>query len=316
MNSQLHTGVFVLDIRAFDNDAAHLYEHLLIQTFNEIVESAGFSPYLFGWVGGETFESTMFIEYGMYSHKVEQLFKDFISKPRRINENLISVELLRVQAENKAVIDEYDEQVILEELRKLDKLLFIDVEADTVSRIIDINDSRPENLITLRPSKKDFRDIAVTIGMTEASLEDSLAFFRMTPIIFDAVNKILFSLGLYQREVGSSIRNIKHESIFIYSIYSLRRSTYTNAEIRSAVLNQIESLDLSNFKVDLSEYIAGFLTTPNWHTFPIDYYRRTGILASKSAIAKQLTLEKIEIILKSLKVEVTPAKQTHWDNLS
>lgn len=58
--------IFTKDI---DFDVAHLYEHMLIDSFNILLENRDRSKYLNGWVDGETFPEIIYIETGFYNDK-------------------------------------------------------------------------------------------------------------------------------------------------------------------------------------------------------------------------------------------------------
>lgn len=307
MNAHLRTGTFLLEINEADFEVAHLYEHLLIQSFKGRLKKLGLSPYLYGWVSGETFPGVMFIEYGLYSEEVEKIFLDHISTPHRIDMKLLDIELLRIQAESRSVMGTYDKALVMKQLNLLDAASFANA-ADILNVRIIPPVTRSQDALTLRRSKKDFRDMTITIGVARASEEEMALFFRLIPLLADAVNDVLFDKGLYEQEVSWPIRNVIHNSILFYSLYSIKRNTSNNTEIQRLVRKAIQSIDIASHIGELNAYKAGFLTTPNWHTFPIDYYRHTQVLTSRNFVAEQLTAHKIASIIKKVEVRVSPTK--------
>lgn len=316
MSKQIHTGIYHIPIDGIDVDVAHIYEHLIIQTFRRSLEDHGYSKYLFGWVSGHTFKDVLFIEYGMYNPEVEKAFKKFMSKPQRINYAFLDNELLRVQAEEKMSIDTLNKDALLDQLRRLDSMKFLDHEQDIdtlyTNRPIETQHS---NIISMRKSRSKFQEITVTVGARNMTAEEKLAFLRLSPILHEAIDNCLFALGSYANESSWAIDKPAHSGMLVAAIHTIRRNSYTKKQLEESLLGSISALttEIKNHPKELRHYISGFLTTPNWNSFPVDYFRNTGIITSKRNIAKSLTLETITTLMSKIEVAVSNTNQGHWN---
>lgn len=316
MSKQIHTGIYHIPLDGIDFDVAHIYEHLIIQTFRRSLRDLGFSQYLFGWVNGETFHDVLFIEYGIYNPKIEKAFKKFMSKPQRINFEYLDNELVRIQAEEMRTIDALDKDALIEQLRHLDNEPFLDhdhnIETVFTQRP---TDHAPSEIISMHNSKSDFKDITVMLGAQNMTAEEKLAYLRFAPILHEVIDDCLFALGAYAANSSWAIDKPTHNGMLIAAIHTIRRGSYTNKQVEQGLLDSLSALktDLQNHPKELRHYIDGFVTTPNWNSFPIDYYRHTGIITSKKNIAKSFTPAILNTLIPKIKVSVSNTSQNDWN---
>lgn len=296
-----------------DWGVAHLYEHLLIRSFRERVEANGYSPFLYGWVSGETFEGVLFIDYGFYNPEVEELFVKFMQDTPRINLTNLENEILRIQAEDRVLVDIGNKKRLMELLKEMDKTTFTNINDGSEVRQIDDTPLSHASLIKDRRSSRAFKQVTVAVGLPQASLEEKAIFLRMTPIIFDTIDSALFSEGLYQNEVSWPVHNKHHDSMLAHAIYTLRKGTASNKNLEKIVHEALAGIELGGNEEEIKYYANGFVGTPNWHTFPIDYYRYTGIIVSKRQIAELFKVEKLQELVSRLRVQVTRTTPEHFD---
>lgn len=312
MKTTIQTGLYRLHDPTMDWGAAHLYEHLLIQSFRDYVAANGYSPHLYGWVGGETFEGMLFIEYGFYSSTIEVLFAQFMQQSPRVNLDMLDAEILRIEAEDKVLIEINDMERLKLLLKSIDNTKFVDVEAGGgIEQVKDIQSQ--QSVLKERRSKKSFRHVTVAAGLPSTNLEEKAIFTRLTPIIFDALNKGLFSAGLYENEVSWPVYNKPHDAMLAHAIYTVKNDIVTNDELKALAQKALAAIRLEGHETELRHYIDGFAATPNWHTFPIDYFRHTGLIVSRADIARLFTVENVESVLGKLKVEILATVQEHFD---
>ncbi len=310
----IKTGVLFLRIEKINTEAAHLYEHLVIRSFHDLLRTEGIPPYLYGWVGGETFTGGLFLEYGFYNEKVEKLFLEFIARNQKINKKFLESELVRIQVEAESILEWCDKQELSIQLDMLDGLKFTNLEKTNMVELLP-SDTSPEDTIKLRRSKTAFRNITILVGKPPSSLEEDALYLRLIPIISDAINDKFFEMGLYERAVGWPVRNERHNSLIYFGIYGIKRNTQSNIQIQKAAKEALAAINVRTVKEELLLYSEGFLTTPNWHTFPIDFFRHTRIVASRKFIAAHLTAENIHAVLRTLELSVKPTSDDHWDKV-
>lgn len=318
-HGNLRTGLYCLDIRQFNSDVAHLYEHLLIRSFGYSLKNSGYLQSLYGWVGGETFRDLMFIDYGFYNPKVEQLFNDFIRQKSKLNIDLLDLELSRIESELLTNVVVGNREILINHLQEINSHAWINLSAPSAATPVHhfkqpAKQIKPRLLVE-KESKKSFKNITVIFALPNATKSEKITFLGLTPIVSDAINYALFDLGLYQNENSWPVYNQPHDTMLGHSIFTLKRSSHSNKSLEIAAKQAITTLNLDNHQDELDCYISGFLQTPNWHTFPIDYFRYSGILASKDAIAKGLTAASISKILNRLELKVVNTTKDHWRSI-
>jgi hypothetical protein len=316
MIQYLHTGVYRLDIRSINSEIAHLYEHLLIRSFDIRVVQAGYAPYLMGWVGGETFRDAMFVDYGLYSAEVELLFREYMTGSSKIEFELLDDELERIAAESRVLLEYTSKDELIACLQDIDSRTWVDLSAETSGGVehfaVPTPQVRPE-LLTEHRSKKSYKDITVRWTLSDATLEERTVLLRLLPILLDALSLQFWPMGAYGRATSWPLYSNEAERMAILSIHTVRRSRHTNAAFKRAAEEALRSIDLEAHWDEVEQYKQCFATTPNWHSFPIDYFRYTGIVASKRDIVNLMTLPRMQSVLRKLHVEVVNAQPAHYD---
>ena len=299
----LHTGLYYCEVQ--DQTIAHLYEHLLIASFKDFIETQGFSRYLFGWLNGETFDTVLFLEYGFYDKQVENLFTEFIQSDSRINFVHVNNELERIAAEEGADLSAASINAVTTELQRFNFLPFQSLENTNI-----LHDESPLETTTKRPivtlkKKTPNLIINVLVEMEYNCIEQLATLLRSTPILYDTINETLFAKGTYEvasswiaREPGSLIArgSVIHESRMELSSASTKR------QIEEAI--KLTSEKLSEHPNQLRTYANGFITTQTWNTLPIEYYRYAGVIASRNTIAELLTPEAVADVFSQIHITV------------
>ncbi len=311
----IHTGLYHLPIKGVDVEAAHIYEHLLLATFRQSLEKHGFSKYLFGWVSGETFRDVIFIEYGFYDQKVEKIFQKFMQESHRIDSSLLKNELLRIEAEARITISDLDEAELMRQLHQLDNDTFINHANNTeIAPPKTTQNDIKSDVVKMRKSKSKFRTIAITLGIRNMTVDEKRAFLRLTPLLNDAIFNCMYQLGSYCDDSSWAIGKPVLDGMLVVSINTMKRGGSTNKQIEKNLRHSLESLaiDIKQRPDELKSYIQGFLTTPNWNNFAVDYYRNTGIITTKKQIAESLTQERIASLISRIEIEICLATEDHW----
>lgn len=315
MTKGIHTGLYHMDIRRFDYEVAHLYEHLLIQTFIESLQDHGISRLFFGWLGGEAFRDVMFVNYNFYNPDVTKIFEQFINKTGRIDYSLIDNELLRIQAEAVSTVDRVNTEKLIAELKRIDEAQFVNHTKEVVSESISSSDNLTSNIIQLRKAKSQFRHITVMLNAETLTLNEKVAFQRLTPIVYEMIDKQLFQLGSYQNEASFPMDTSEHDGLVAVTIHTIRRRHYTTKYIEGLLKHALSETinDIRRCPEQLKYYLDAFIHSPNWSDGPQYFYRHSGILTSRKNIVEAFTQQTLLSILSKLQVKVSATTQEHWD---
>lgn len=305
MTSRISSGLYHMKTRDFDYEAAHLYEHMLIQTFINTLPEHGISQFFFGWISGETFRDFMFINYNFYDSKVESLFRRFMKKDGRIDFSMIDNQLVRIQVEDLSVINKIDSDKLVAELKRIDAAPFYDHSGKIVAEHVESSKAIPSQIIEMHPSKPQFSHVVISFAANNLTLDEKLAFLRLTPIIYDATDLALFSIGLYQNHVGPLSDNNNKDGMTTSATYTTLQNSNTPQQLRDAIQNSLDRLanDISKYSPQIKQYINCFKDSTEWSDSPLDYYRHSGVLTSRSQIVAAFTTQNILSILSKVDVK-------------
>lgn len=306
MNNHTYTSLYICQAKGVDWDVLHLYEHLLLESFEQLLEKQGYSRISYGWVSGETFDGVVFVEAGFYNQKVQQLFHEFMTSPvSRINYNLIDITLESIQAEERSVLENYNEVAVKELLVELDAKPLVSVEQITDIQIIPVHSGAEKSLIKFNESTDVFQDFRVVMSLADGNLENSAVFLRLTPLIFQAITAYVRSKGgyLYETTDGPA-HNMAHHSLYEIGTYGIKKGAFLPELFKGELEQAVRTYEPLRDALAITQYAQTFATMPQWHTFPIDYFRRTGYIVSRKKIAELFTPERVAEVLKAVKITI------------
>ena len=315
MTHSLHTGLYRLDTHDFDQNTAHLYEHLLINAFYRHAEASGISMKALGWVGGETFDRHMFIEYGLYSNEPAILLDEFLQHSSRINLDDLAVCLKQIAAEDRSTVTVPNNDTLHAALTKLDALRFINLDKDTGPARMTQSHSEHEQIkaITLRRNAKAFRDYTVIFELGDLTPDQLALACRLSPILHDASAQVAHSLGAYERRSTLVMKHSAEEPPILVGIFTLPKNITTIRNIKQMIIDAITELHCTEKDASaLNRYFNVFAYSPDYHYMPVSYYKYTGVLTSRARIAALATTENINTIFDSIAVHVLPTTPKHW----
>lgn len=290
---------------------------MLVARFFKLLVEHGYSRYTYGWIGGDTFPEICFLEYGFYNSEVEKLFHSFMNSSPRISIDDLEAELSIIETEEKSIIT-INRPSTIKQLKKLDSEPFILIGGAKDLKPLNIrgcNATAKVSQLSIKRAKKCFRDISIAATYINPTDEEIIVCQRINTIIHDIIDSTVHGLGLYELESSMSQYNELENSVTIFGIYSLKRKTVSLSTIREAVIKSLREFTLANHEKELESYINAFVNTETWHYFPVDYFKYSGIIASRAQIAKVLTRNNIEKIISKLHIDVVETKDSHWRKL-
>lgn len=316
MKLHLHTRLYHLNVHDFDHEVAHLYEHLLIESFTKQLRDNKLPVFLSGWVSGQTFNEIMFIEAGFYNQSAAEFFDNYMTRGGRIDWSLVDTMLNCIQSEARAKAVSIDNELLQSQLKTLDAAAFALIDTDTADPCyypIDRHSKSSASVITLKPSKKNFRDITILFGATELTTDEKLAFLRMTPFIRHFIDTMMVTVGAHKQEWGHTVDR-PQDGLMDLDIYTIHRSRVSAGEIEKLLAEHLYELisEVTAYPEALQQYADIFVNESRWEDFPIQYFKWSGIVASRTSIAAALTQENVASVLEKLQFSVVPASEEHW----
>jgi hypothetical protein len=305
----LSTAIFFKDIRGYDYGVAHLYEHILVRGFRDILKDNGTIDGIWGWISGETFPEMMFISAGFYDDRVRKQFLVYINSSMTFDTAVIKQEIERIEAEDDANIN-YNIDEIIDKLRDIDSDKFVSLgqQKDVIIHVTETKKTTKSKYLIAKNSKQDFQNFSIKIGVKNPTELEKEIFLRLNILAGDVVARIVDSLSGYGYFRTGPIYNIKDED-FIYELLeqTIRKDKYNEKKIHREITSHLRAIDFKDQKVALDKYIKGYYEKTSCD-IPIEYFRTTGIVTSKYHIYKLFTPENVQKAWGKLEVKIEKAK--------
>lgn len=290
----LNAKTYHLDTHSFDWDIVHLFEHLLIQGFFDILPQYGYRPELIGWVNGDTFEDMLFIDCGFYEPEVAQLFDDYMHDLPEFTEEQVQAILSTVECESQSIATITDMKACLSQLLILSK--------STWSGESKTREVHPQ-VLKYKKSKRSFEEMRVIVSSKTLSEEEQKLFQRTYVIVYDIISRDLQKhQGVYFND-SSEVRS-DDKGTFGFGFELTAKKPIKAEYVVSAVAEAIKKFPLAGHFSQVKAHFDTFADEPWLQNAPVDYYRYTGIVTTNREIADLATLENFESLLSKLEVSL------------
>lgn len=307
MNKGIIRTLYYKDIWDTDYEIAHLFEHITIHNFKRILRQMEYIDGIWGWLSGDTFTKTMFLDAGFYDKDAFMKYVNFIEQPQVITEEIVRHEIRRMEAEDDVIIS-YNTTEVMRRLNELNHRsyksisgksdIFFHCEKEPLKK-----NPKSEHLIAKR-SKKDFQNFSVKIGIENPTDIEKAIFLRLNVIASDVVGEVLNSLTAYGHHFDGPLFNEKvADVIFEYLELCIKKTQYNEKTIKDKIMYRLKEVDFSDNKEELKSFIRGYYKD-SADDFPIEYYRSTGILTSKYHVYKLFTPKNVQAAWDKLEIKV------------
>ena len=296
----LSAKTFHLDTQDFDWDTAHLFEHLLIQGFYDMLPAHGYKPELIGWIDGDTFKDIIFIDSGFYEPEVAKLFDDYLMNLPEFTESLINKIVPGIECEGRSLAEITDMAECLSQLKALGKRKWC--------APIDEGDDKP-HVIKLKKSSKDFGDVRLMVSSGKLTESEQKLFLRAQAIIFDiTTHHIRKHFAAYILD-STGVNSLKR-GYYGFGIELVTKKSIDTEDIRAAAADHIKKYPVDEGFSQIKAHFDVFATEAWLQNAPVDYYRNAGIVTTNREIADLATVEDFEGLMSKLEVTICDIEDT------
>jgi len=307
MDKRMLDITFYKDITGHDYGIAHLFEHLIVQSFYYDQEKNGSVSGLWGWFGGNTFSGTMFLTAGFYDKEVQKKFLSFINQPININQDIVINEIRRMEAEDDVIID-YHFPTVIEALKNINDGKFIQLNGNNefYKQIRSSEKVLPKSkILHIKRSRKEFQNFCVKVGIKNPTKIDKTVFMRLFIPAMESVSLVLCREAAYGYfDDGPIFDDKKPFYIYRYAEFTIKKNTFNKKKLEDAIKERLNGVNLSRHKKQIKNFIRQYYQNINNPDFPVDYFRDTGIITSKYHIYKSFTPENVQKTWDKLEVKI------------
>lgn len=286
-----------LDIRNTDPTEAHLFEHVFLMNFYQYLEQNNINPYLIGWLTADCFDDFLFVDYGFYQPKIEQLFQKYLNKPTPINLSLIKSELAVIEAEIGQTIEIIEESKLLKNLT--------DLQTRAWNKICQPVTQNPQ--LKLKPGSLKIVNFSLKLSLTTTDLTLQSLFLRAFVFFTDIAQLALRrQFSAYPTHNSSAtIGPDQLNTVYCTVDFAIHAKDYNQQKIEQFVNTTLSSFDFAREQPAIKAHLSFFQNEPLLRHLKIDRYRYSGINIDNQTIARFYTIERLRQIQKQLQVVIT-----------
>ena len=293
-------------ISDYDFQIAHVYEHIFISAFLQLIKEKGFQIGLFGWICGEIFDDVIMIEVGFYDKKARALFDEYLETEFVVTDEMLAKAVGSVACEYRANLS-VDLEKIKIELDKIAEKPFLWLEEQLVlEEYSNVKDRYRSKYLKVHKRKSDYEEVAVMADYRGKRVDDLAVLMRIWPIFADNI-----SFFMEERKEGYGFDTISpfydknNKCVTMGEAYICRGGEYSEDEIKKDVEAILKNIDFVNFRQEIEDYIDGFRRMSNFENIPRKIMDDIGLLVSRRKIAELFTAENVQRVWDRLEIRVS-----------
>ena len=282
-----------------DHDVCHLFEHLVIRRFLRVAEKSGNERAFVGELHGTTSESSVFFDVAFFTCELITLFEKVIADMRPFDLAMIRESVAHIEAEIKSSVVIWDEKELRKQLARCQK----DFARRRSARLGKITEPAKNPPLEIDYQPEDFIDFTLTIEISDASDQATVAFFCMYPILLDLARSACFDRAPVYPSSHSEF-TAYHDGNSVSQTYTVKKSfDWQNAG--KAAQNYLRTFDVTPHTSRLKDLAEAFTTDPFYNSAPIYFYQKTATPFTKEDLAKSITVANLQVILQQVVVNVS-----------
>lgn len=296
---------YQLDTRDTQWAVAHLYEHLVIDAFHELLHNEHGISEVYGSLNGQTFEERVFIHGGFYDPAIGAVFDTYMANLPSFTHRQIQHALAAMESEDRSFITITNNEQLVKEINRLRTRQW-DVDLDKP------NEPDSKQLLTYKASAKQFKRIIIEVHADSLTPIEQILFLRLNVMFIDVILRVLHARDSFY-SMGNSDVAARNNKMAYMTMFTVRSGAFTNATIKKLCQDAIQSFDSDRYKNELQRHFDVFASEPLWQTAPADRFRDTGNAATNQQIAAAATPANIRSVFSKATVRVRNAKPVDYD---
>lgn len=281
----------------FDHDTCHLFEHVVNRRFLKQLQKTGHHRGLFGRLNGQTVDSSVFFDLGVYNADIIALFESNLKQLSDSNDISLLVDecLLHIGAETRCSITVKNRDRLIQHIKQL-AYCFISQKSKP-------SKTSTEETFSMFYNPQDFAELEVDI-VTELPNEQLMrAWCAMRLPICDIVhNCALDPLPLYLNEASGAWTE---DGRAITSVYYTISKDADTTRLENLITESLRLFQAGGCADDIQQYQHEFQTDDWFVNSPIILYELFGLKATRKEIADTITPDLLGELLLNTHIHTT-----------
>jgi hypothetical protein len=301
------TKLYSLYDTPFDHDVCHLFEHVVLRIFLLELTKHGYKRAFFGWLNGNTIDSTVFFDLGVYSNEIAYLFDNHLKNLDNFDADLIDQSIAHIEAEMSSIITVVDKALLRKQLGQLSRI------ARSEDIGADILPAETPLRVTYEPNL--FEEVSVLINVFCISEKTQKAFLSLHPAILDIIRGAAIDKeSAYP--TGKSALAMNDDGMGIAWRFNVRKGLSVKT-LEDSTKQHLEKFDLAEYAKHIDLYRNNIANDSSCNARLIQYYEQTGIRSTREELAELSTSARMVDIMNNMTVRFSPIKgklkKIEWD---
>jgi hypothetical protein len=291
----------------FDHDVCHLFEHIVLRSFLLELHKHGYNRAFFGWLRGNTIDSTIFFDLGVYSADLATLFDNHLKALGNFDQTLISQSLAHIEAEMRSTITIVDKALLIRQLNLLSSIVSDEaIVTETTSAVSPLS-------VSYEPGS--FEEVCILINVFSTTEKTQKAFLGLHPAILDIIRDAAIDAEAAY-PTGKSDIVINDEGMGIAWRFDVKKNV--NIKIfENTTIQYLKELDIPECIKHIDLYRNAIATDSSYNAKLIQFYEQTDIRSTREELAELATEEYMTEIINNMTVRFAPVKgslkKIEWD---
>lgn len=296
----MNNVIFFKKLPNVDCNLIHLYEHLVMNGFQEYLFRKGLDPNLVGNYNGETFTDLLYI-YGEFNDKnYAKLFNNYMDSYLNITKSNIKNELQRMGAENCAIYHVADGDALRNALCTLHNKPFVSLSSYGVieHRWAKKMALLQKPIIQPYSGVGSYDIVSINIELSLNNLELAAVFSSLAYYLNESICCYFKKYGAYY--CGDVIEDNQSDNAIVNCIdLYMPKGEYDADIIRNDLSNLISSTDFAKHAQEIDSYFSRPYK-PSGMTYD---YQSIGLFISQTKLKDLLTVENANKVWRSLRID-------------
>jgi hypothetical protein len=285
----------------FQQQVVHLYEHLFLQSFISFVkQKMGMAPNVTNFLAGETFDNVVFVEAWFYDGGTAKLWKRFLKKGQ-LSFDLLELCIAQCEAESRVTIKVKSKKKLMNALTDIHALHWETVMPRGITGYND-EKSTTQPLITFQKAARNFKSIAISAYIENATAEQVALFSRLSVIVQGLITDYVIHNGWYEN--GAALPRQQDRYTLSAVSATLPRQEKTTQHIERELEYLIRNFDVSTHKKILAAHFKAYANQPLWVGEARHKLHYLNVIVGNQAIQSLATVEEMKELMALLSVRV------------
>ncbi len=300
----MYVNVLAKQNKLYAQDVAHLYEHMIIESFYQKIEKElHINSGVIGYIGGNTYQNIIFLETWFYNKTISDMFKKYIQE--NLSLDILDLSIQQCEAEDREIWNISDKHVLFDQFNLLDGTPWVN--GRTIKPFIYSNEvHKNASPIIIKKSAKSYRSVMIIINLKEQSIEEKAVFIRLYVIIEDLIERYTRLNGWYRLYSSSTYQD--GDTIYSKLKISLPKNQQTNKIIQTDLQTFITNTDVNSIIGLINDHFHEYVRQKTWTGRIVDDLHNIDIIVGNYHITKLATKERVTKIIRNIHIEVYTVK--------